>query len=147
VERAKAISILSASVDYYERRLSAGEHALGSERYNDAIAGVAAFRDPKSAASRFRDYRAKTHIENDYSFLGAYKAAYAYYKGVPEPPSLTVWPDDMNGVVSSFSDWAWIAADWQIRLRTTDQLRAAETQLEIKLSKARLDITRLGLGT
>ena len=50
-------AILTANVDHYAKLLAAGERALGSTQYANANAGLAAFNDPNSAASKFRDYQ------------------------------------------------------------------------------------------
>ena len=64
-DKAHVRQILTASVDHYVHLLALGQQAIGTTQYANATAGVAAFSNPDSAASRLRDYRTKSKPESD----------------------------------------------------------------------------------
>jgi hypothetical protein len=138
--------ILTASVDHYANLLSLGEQALGSTQYADANAGLAAFNDPNSAASRFSAYRKKSNPEGDLSFLNAFKKADNYYTAANEPKAISTWRDDMNDASVALNEWVNLAVGWQIREHTTLQLQAAEHKVTAALAKARLDVAKVLAG-
>ncbi len=144
--KARVREILTSSVDHYAHLLALGEQALGSTQYANATVGLAAFNDPNSAASRFRDYRKKSDPEGDLSFLNAFKKADGYYTAANEPNSIGTWRDDMSLVGSDLSEWVNVAVAWQIREHTTAQLQAAEHKFEAALAKARRDIADVVAG-
>ena len=145
-EKAKIRDVLSASVDRYARLLTLGEQALGSTQYATATAGLAAFNDPNSAASRFSDYRKKSNPESDLSFLSAFKKADSYYTAANEPTAISTWRDDMDSASAALSEWVTVAVGWQIREHTTAQLQAAERRVNAALAKARTDIAKVVAG-
>ena len=145
-DKAHVRQILTASVDHYTSLLSLGEQALGSTQYADANAGLAAFNDPNSAASRFSAYRKKSNPEGDLSFLNAFKKADNYYTAANEPKAISTWRADMNDASVALNEWVNLAVGWQIREHTTLQLQAAEHKVTTALAKARLDIAKVVAG-
>jgi hypothetical protein len=145
-EKAIVSATLSASVTHYSRVIASGERILGSEQYADAAAGLAAFNNPNSAASRFRDFRVKANVDSDLSYDGAFRSADSHYTAANEPPSISTWQDDMELVPPDISAWESVAAGWQIRRYSTNQLRAAENRVEIALARARRDISSVVAG-
>ena len=145
-EKAKVRQILTASVDHYEQLFKEGEQAVGTTQYANANAGLAAFNDPTSAASRFRDFRSKTRAEYDLSFLNAFQKADNYFTAANEPKSISTWRDDMGTVQSALSSWVNLAVGWQIRVKSTAELRAAQQKVEEGLGKARHDIDLIIAG-
>lgn len=145
-DKAHVQQILTASVDHYANLLTLGEQAVGSTQYPNANAGLAAFNDPNSAASRFSAYRKKSNPEGDLSFLNAFKKADNYYTAANEPQAISTWRDDMNDASVALNEWVNIAVGWQIREHTTLQLQAAEHKVTAALAKARLDVAKVLAG-
>src|SRR4051812_17464635 len=96
--KAKVRSILLANAKHYREELDQGVRIIGSTQYSDSFAGLAAFDDPNSAASRFRDYRKDSNPENDVSFLDAFKKADKFYNAQNEPDAIGTWRDQMSDV-------------------------------------------------
>ena len=142
----KIRSILTASVDHYENLLRLGKAALAGERYPDSTAGLAAFADPASGASRFRDYRTGANPENDLSLLDAFKKADSYFAAANEPDAISNWRDDMSEAQSRLIQWVQVAVDWQISSASNAQLAAAEQSFLNGLAKARRDIDQVIAG-
>jgi hypothetical protein len=145
-DKAKISAILTSSVDHYQHLLTLGEQVLGTTQYPSAIAGDNAFNDPNSAASRFSAYRKNPNPENDLSFLTAFKRADNFYTAANEPAAISTWRDDMDTVSTDLNEWVNLAVGWQIREKTTAQLRAAETKIERDLDKARTDVSAVVAG-
>ena len=59
-DKAAVRSIFLGSVNHYASLLAQGQQILGTTQYPNAQAGLAAFSDPNSAASRFSAYQ-KNH--------------------------------------------------------------------------------------
>lgn len=145
-DKGKIRSILTGSVDHYQHLLTLGAQILGTTQYATANAGLAAFSDPNSAASRFRDYRKNPNPESDLSFLAAFKKADNFYTAANEPAAISTWRDDMDTVSTDINEWVNLAVGWQIREKTTAQLQAAEAKIERDLAKARADVTAAVAG-
>jgi hypothetical protein len=145
-DKAKVSQILSASVDHYAHLLALGESALGSTQYATANAGLAAFSDPNSAASRFRDYRKRSNPEGDLSFLNAFKQADRFYTAANEPNAISTWRDDMDTATVDLNEFVTLAVGWQIREHTTTQLQASERRVDAALAKARSDVAAVVAG-
>ena len=121
----------------------------GSTQYANANAGLAAFNDPNSAASKFRDYQGGQGQgpTNDLSFLAAFKQADSYYTAADEPTSaITAWQNDISNAQAGFNQFTNVGTGWQISQYTTAQLRAAERQITENLAKARRDISEIVAG-
>ena len=149
VVRERVRAILTANVGHYAKLLAAGERALGSTQYTDANAGLAAFNDPNSAASKFRDYQGGQGggPTNDMSYLSAFSRADSYYTAADEPTSaLNAWQNDISNAQGAFSGFTEVGTSWQIKEGTTAQLRAAERQITDDLAKARRDIAKIVAG-
>lgn len=145
-DKAKISAILTGSVDHYQHLLALGEQALGTTQYATANAGLAAFNDPNSAASRFRDYRQSPNPESDLSFLTAFKKADNFYTAANEPAAISTWRDDMDTVSTALNEWVNLAVGWQIHEKTTPQLQAAEAKIEHDVAKARSDVSAVVAG-
>lgn len=145
-DKIKVSQILMASVAHYQHLLELGKAALGSTQYTSGTAGLAAFGDPNSAASRFRDYRKMSNAERDLSFLTAFKKADDYYTAANEPNSIGSWRDDMSTATSSLNEWVSIAVGWQISGQTTAELNVAEAKFNRDVSKAQADISAVVAG-
>ena len=145
-DKEKVNVILTANVDHFAHLLTLGELILGSTQYPSASAGLAAFSDPNSAASRFSAYRKQQNPEGDLSYLAAFKQADSYYTAANEPPSIGTWHDDMGLVGTDLDEWVKVAVGWQIRQNTTAALQAAERTVETALAKARRDVVAVIVG-
>ena len=141
--KAKVAAILSASVAHYAKLLRQGMTILGNTPYPDATAGLAAMNDPKSAAARFRDYRKHPGPETDTSSEDAFGRADRFFTADNEPKAMTTWREDMLQAQSDLSIWVNVAVDWQIRSKSTAQLRAAENKVLHDLQSARRDIAAI----
>lgn len=85
-DKAAVRSILLASVNHYAGLLAQGQQALGTTQYPSAQAGLAAFSDPNSAASKFSAYQKHVNPANDMSFLQAFKRPTAISRPRTSPP-------------------------------------------------------------
>jgi hypothetical protein len=132
--------ILTANVKHYEATLAAGQRALGTTRYQDAFAGLAAFDDPKSAASRFRDWRLKAKVDTDVSYVDAARAADDVLGDLDEPEAVSAWTDHTGDALTALIGWANTAPDWQIRAASDADLAAAADAVKLALDKAKADI-------
>lgn len=144
--RQKVRLILLASVNHYERLLHAGEQAVGTTQYATANAGLAAFNDPNSEASHFRDWQTQSKAKSDLSFLDAFGKADNYYNASNEPNSMGAWRDEMNLAQQDLYEWVNLAVGWQIREHTTAQLRASEKRVERTLARARAKVAAVIAG-
>jgi hypothetical protein len=146
-DRAHVRRILTASVDHFAHLLALGQHALGTTQYPSATAGVAAFSDPNSAASRFRDYRSKSKAEQDLTYVTAFGKADNYYTAGNEPTqAIEAWENDMTSAATALSEWVNAAVGWQIRENSTAQLRADARKVDAALAMARREIKRVVAG-
>jgi hypothetical protein len=114
-------SILTDNLNHYKQIWQHGKDALGTTQYDDAWAGIEAFDDPNSAASKFRDWRQKEEPERDLSYYGAYDQAKAIYKDTSYD-ALDAWQYCAYGVVVDMVIWVKDAAAWQVKSITTTQL-------------------------
>jgi len=139
-QKAQVQAVLTASMAHYSGLLDAGKQALGSTQYADASAGLAAFSDPNSAASRFGAWRTSSRAEQDISSDSAFNQAVANYTAENQPDAITNWQADMVAVQSDLSAWVQIAVKWQIREATSDQLAGAEQKVRSDLQAAQGDL-------
>ncbi|HVC76225.1 MAG TPA: hypothetical protein VND96_06885 [Candidatus Micrarchaeaceae archaeon] len=155
-EKVQVQATLQANIDHYAQLLAAGKAALGSTPYADANAGLAAYNDPNSSASKFRDWRAQSKAEQDVSYLQAFKQANDIYLAVMGSSSgsitkwendtstaLTNWQDDVGNVQGDLALWVQVAASWQISLKTDADLAAAEQKVNSDLNQTRQDLQQL----
>lgn len=142
-EIAQVKAILSASLKHYKNAFAAGKTALGTTQYADAFEGLAAFDDPNSAASRFRDWRAASGIEQDISYSDAFYEAQAIYGDRAEPPAFDNWDFDMADAWTGIYEWVNVAVGWQIRSETTSSLNAAAKVVTDAFTKAQADINSI----
>ena len=145
-EKNKIDAILTGSVNHYALLVALGKQALGTTQYANANAGLAAFADPNSAASRFRDYRAKSNAERDLFYLKAFQRADSYYTAANEPAAISTWRDDMTQMTGDLIQWVNVAVDWQIRNASTAKLQAAAARVDADLAKAKRDIAAVLAG-
>lgn len=145
-DKEKIRAILTASVSHYQHLLALGQQALGGVQYANATAGLNAFSDPNSAASRFSAYRKNPNPESDLSFLAAFKKADNFYTAANEPDAISTWRDDMGTATSDLNEWVNLAVGWQIREKTTAQLQAAADKVTRDLAKAQADVTAVVAG-
>jgi hypothetical protein len=146
-DKEKIRAILTASVSHYQHLLTLGQQALSGVQYANSTAGLNAFSDPNSAASRFSAYRKNPNPESDLSFLTAFKKADNFYTAANEPAAIGTWRDDMGTATSDLNEWVNLAVGWQIREKTTEQLRAAADKVTRDLAKAQADVTAVVAGT
>lgn len=155
-QKAQVEAVLQANIDHYAQLLAVGKTALGTTPYSDATAGLAAFNDPNSSASQFRDWRSQSKAEQDVSYLEAFKQANDIYLAVMGSSSgpvtkwendtstaLTNWQDDIGNVQADLAQWVQVAAGWQISSKTGADLAAAEQKVNSDLSKTRQDLQQL----
>lgn len=142
----KVRAILLASISHYEHLLQSGKRAIGTTQYANGNAGLAAFTNPHSEASRFRTWRKSSNAERDISFFRAFADADNYYTASNEPSAIDTWCDDMSDAQQSLYDWVHLAASWQIGEGTTAQLVASEKRVEHALARARADVAAVLAG-
>ncbi len=141
--KAKVRRILTGSVDHYAQLFTQGKQALGTTQYASASAGLAAFKDKNSAASRFSRYRMTSKVERDVTYLTAFARANHFYTAANEPTAISTWRDDMGSLTTDLDHWVSTAVDWQIQQKSTAQLLAAESKVHHALLRARLDAARV----
>lgn len=134
--------ILAGATDHYAAPLTQGQAALGTTQYSDPYAGVAAFDDPNSAASRFSSWRKTSGAEQDVqTYMNAFTAADAFYNAKNEPiDAITSWRDDISQVQADLIQWIQTAVGWQITEKTSADLQSSVSTFQKDLSKARADI-------
>lgn len=142
LQRSRARNILLASVDHYQRLLELGQAILGTQPYADGVQGLAAYSDPASAASRFRDYRKRPDPENDLSFQRAFTRADHIFTADNEPQAISDWQADMSDSQSALVGWVQTAVGWQISEDSTGKLNAEAATVRAGLAKARRDALR-----
>jgi hypothetical protein len=103
--------------------------------------------DPHSAAVRFGKYRRHPGPETDMSSEDAFKRADRYFTADNEPDALIRWREDMLDAQGDLSSWVNVAADWQIRSKSTAQLDAAEARVLSDLAKARREAAAIRRGS
>jgi hypothetical protein len=141
-EKTHVRSILLASVNHYSHLLSQGQQIIGPAPYPNANAGLAAFNDPNSAASRFSAYRKHPNPESDESYLAAFQRADHFFTAANEPQAIGTWRDDMGQAQSDVAQWVNAAVSWQISQISTANLQADAATVTRDLAKARADEVR-----
>jgi hypothetical protein len=143
-DKQKVAAILSASVTYYTQLFAAGKATLGTTQYADANAGLKAFDDPNSAASRLGSFRTNTCLKNDpgANAIKAYQEADNLYLGT-SPDALGNWNYDINTVASDICLWAGDAVSWQIKEIPATKLHADEQKIATDISRTRIDIKQI----
>lgn len=136
-EKSRVRSILLASVNHYATLLHEGQQILGSTQYPSAQAGLRAFNDPRSAASRFSAYRKRPGPERDLSFLQAFSRADHYFTAANEPAAIGNWRDVMSNAQSALYAWVQNAVSWQIKQVSTTKLDADASRVTRDLARAR----------
>ena len=139
-QKAAVQKILGDSVAHYSGLLTAGEQALGTTQYVDAGAGLAAFNDPNSAASRFSNWRTGSKPEQDISSDAAFSQAVQNYSAENQPDAISSWQADMIGAEADLNAWIRIAVEWQISGATSAQLAAADQKVRADLQTALQDL-------
>jgi len=135
-QKALVRQVLTASVRHYAHVLALGQQAVGKVQYANANLGLQAMSNPNSAAAKFRDFRTEWNPGDDLSFIAAFNKADKNFTWSNEPPAITTWRDDMSNVSSDLGNWASVAAEWQIRSKTTAQLGAALAAFKADEAKA-----------
>ena len=135
-------AILQGSIDHYDRAFADGRAVLGTTRYADGFAGVAAMDDPNSAAARFRDWRGTSKVEQDVqTYLDAFSRADKFYTAETEPTAaISAWSDDMAALQGAISQWINVAVDWQINTKTDADLHAAADKVSASKTAAGADV-------
>lgn len=136
-DKARVRSILLGSVDHYASLLMTGELALGTTQYPTPQQGLAAFNDPNSAASRFRQFRSESNVESDLSFNRALGAAGKFFTAANEPQALTTWQEALIQTTGDLYVWVGDAVNWQIRGVPTSKLQADASAVTKDLAAAR----------
>jgi hypothetical protein len=144
VDKKKAASILSASVNYYKQLFATGKATLGTRQYTDANAGLKAFDDPNSAATRFGAFRTNTCLKNDpgANAISAYQAADNLYPS-NSPEALGNWNYDMAMLATHICEWAQDGVSWQIKEVTNAQLQADEQKITADFNTVQADMSTL----
>jgi hypothetical protein len=138
----KIRGILMASINHYAALLAEGERILGSTQYANATAGLDAFSDPDSAASRFSAYRKSPNPENDLSFTSAFEKADRYFTAANEPHAISDWRDEMIQAQGNLAHWVTDAVSWQIKEISTSKLEADASTVRNDLARAEIDARR-----
>ena len=139
-QKQQVSAILTKNIQHYQQLLAQGKSVLGTTQYADANAGLAAFNDPSSAASRFRDWRQSSNAERDVSYINAFNQADANYNADNEPAAISMWRDDMSTMQSDLANWVTTAVSWQIRDKTDADLSAAESQFNQDIKQVQSDL-------
>lgn len=142
-QKAQVAKALTDSANHYDQLLAGGKQALGTTQYASSDAGVAAFSDPNSAASRFSAWRTSSNAERDVSYIEATKAAGGLYNAENQPDALQAFQNDIGTVQSDLVLWVQAATSWQIKSKTTAELAAAEKTFADDLTKVRADIAQV----
>lgn len=133
---------LNAALAHYVDEWHQGQQILGTTQYADANAGLQAFSDPNSAASRFSAWRTSTEIEQDVTtYINAYDHAAALYSADNTPQDLSNYELDMGTLQADISTWVQDAVGWQIQ--TTDSVTMTQDVQTIKkdMGQVQADIT------
>jgi hypothetical protein len=138
-DKAAVRSILLDSVNHYATLLREGQQSLGSTQYLSAMAGVAAFNNPNSAASKFSAYRKHPDPATDLSYLKAFQKADHYFTAANEPAAIRDWQTVMSNAQSKLSVWVNDAVSWQIKQVSAAKLDADAARVEQGLAKAKAD--------
>lgn len=138
-QRSQVRSILLESVAHYEAEFAAGKEALGSTQYPNAYAGLAALKEPNSAASKFSTFRKHSNIENDLSYQSAFERADHIFTAANEPHAMEAWRNAMERAWSAIIPWVNDAVSWQIGSVSTSKLQSDEGAIESSLAQARAD--------
>lgn len=139
-QKQQVSDILSKNIQHYQQLMAAGKQVLGTTQYADANAGLAAFNDPNSAASKFRDWRQSSNAERDLSYLDAFTQADKNYTADNEPTAISTWRDDMSTMQVDLSAWVTTAVSWQIRDKTDADLNAAQATFEQDIKQVQSDL-------
>jgi len=143
-----AIAAFQKVTATYTTTYQEGKDALGTTQYAGGSAGLQAFSDPNSAASKFsawhRTFLAEQPSLGDLS-IKAYGAASNCYStaNLTEPDALSNWDDDVNGLLSDIGIWGNDAVDWQDQGATTAKLDQDETKISSDLATVQQDISAL----
>jgi len=135
-EKANVRSILLASVSHYRRELDQGVQIVGVTQYPSAAAGLDAFNDPSSAASKLSAYQQAPDPSNDLSFESALKKADSFYTADNEPQAIISWEGAMSDAQAALGQWVEVAVGFQIKEKTIGDLQAAEQRVRRALAKA-----------
>lgn len=138
-EKSAVRSILLGSANHYASLLAQGRQALGTTQYPNSQAGLAAFSDPNSAASKFSAYQKHVNPANDLSSLQAFKKADSYFTAANEPAAISQWQNDMSNAQGDLGTWVQDAVSWQIKEISTTKLQADLAKVEKDLAQARAD--------
>jgi hypothetical protein len=131
-------SILLNSVSHYETQLARGADILPETPYPNAGAALAAYSNPSSPASRWREFGQANGPFKDFSYMEAEKQARAVYPDVASmPDALSDWSSEMNEMSSAWADWFFVANDWQTSSASDSELQAAEKDVRDALARAR----------
>lgn len=141
-DNASVRSILLGSVNHYAALLYEAKQILGTTQYPSGEAGLRAFTDANSAASRFSAYRKNPDPEKDLSFLQAFSKADHYFVAANEPVAMGEWRDTMSNAQAALYAWVQDAVSWQIKEISTTKLDAAASRVEERLAKAKADAVK-----
>jgi hypothetical protein len=145
--RTKAAAVLNNAIDHYASEFATGRAIVGTTRYADANAGLAALDDPNSAASKFSAWRTSTRIEQDVTtYQDAFTQADAGFNPADEPAAMGRWRDDTATVQSDINAWIQAAVGYQISAATQSDLDAAAAKVAADLKTAHADVTLVQSG-
>jgi hypothetical protein len=139
-QKQRVSAILGRGLAHYVNTWNQGQQILGSTQYADGSAGVAAFNDPTSAASRFSAWRQSSGVEQDVAtYLNAFKQADAPYTAANEPSAMGDWRDDMSQLQADITQWVTDSVAWQIRDKTDAQIASDVTTINTDVAKVTAD--------
>jgi hypothetical protein len=142
-QRSRVRSILLGSVSHYTDELDEGVRIIGTTQYPSADAGLAAFDDPTSAASKFSAYQRRRNPASDLSYQDALGKADALYTADNEPQAVLTWTTDMDDMVAAFAQWVQTATSFQIQEKDATALRQAEQKVRRALGRTRHDVATI----
>ena len=135
-------TILTARIKHYQDAMAAGKKALGTTQYADAFEGLAAMDDLTSNAAKFRDWRSGSQIEQDISYLDAFREADAFYNADNEPAAIGDWEFDMGDLTTAINQWIQTAVSWQISEVTDAELAAADAAVTDAFKVVQADVDK-----
>ena len=119
-QKAQVVTLITNTTNHFTQIWIDGQIALGTQPYPNADAGLAAFDDPTSAASLFRDWRkSEDPALAISSLLDTFNKADALYTGSIPDDALLTWRDDVSQLTTDMEVWVTDGASWQISATPT----------------------------
>lgn len=142
-QKADLSKVLTDELNHFNAQFAAGKAALGTEKYPNATAGLDAFNDPNSGASRFSAWRQSSKTEQDATFIDTTKTVEAMYTTNHRPDTVDAWRDDLPNMSGAIATWVMDAVSWQISEISDAQLSADEAKFHVAATTVQNDIIKI----